>query len=56
MNVLMQNCLQEAINTLDNTRSGKETKNKRRNIKKRINKLELRIDDYNKNYAIFSFT
>lgn len=46
--------LQEAITTLDNTRSGKETKNKRRNIKKRINKLELKIDDYNKEIMQFS--
>lgn len=46
--------IQEAVTTLDNTRSGKETKNRRRNLKKRIDKLELRIDDYNKEIVKFS--
>jgi len=46
--------LQEANTSLNNTRSGKETKNKRRNLKKRIEKLKIRIDDWNKQIAIFS--
>ena len=49
-----QNNLQEATTSLNNTRSGKETKNKRRNLKKRIEKLEIRIVDWNKQIISFS--